>query len=108
MEITAMTYVDAKFTEVENVGFVDGVVRGSASIAILVAVMLIPTISSYTLFALTQLAIYAGLTAFIGWDPIYAMKKHPASQASAQAPATVAAYPRREAKSAGGGHRQAA
>jgi len=103
-----MTYEDPKFTEAENVGFVDGVVRGSASIAILVAVMLIPAISSYTLFALTQLAIYAGLTAFIGWDPVYAMMKRPASQVSAQAPATVAAYPQREVEPVSGGHRQAA
>jgi len=103
-----MTYEDAKFTEVENVGFVDGVVRGSASIAILVAVMLIPSITSYTLFALTQLAIYAGLTAFIGWDPIYALTKGSATPVAAQAPATVAAYPRREARPVSDSHKQAA
>ena len=103
-----MTYADAKFAEVENVGFVDAVVRGSASIAILVAVMLIPAISTYTLFTLTQLAIYAGLTAFIGWDPIYALTKQPATHVPAQAPATVAAYPRREARPVSNGHKQAA
>lgn len=101
-----MIYEDAKFAEVENVGFVDAVVRGSASIAILVAVMLIPAIGSYTLFALTQLAIYAGLTAFIGWDPIYAMMKGPASQA--HAPATVSAAPRYEPQISGSDHKKAA
>jgi hypothetical protein len=103
-----MTYEDTKFAEVENVGFVEGVVRGSASIAILVAVMLIPSITAYTLFALTQLAIYAGLTAFIGWDPIYAMMKQSASQAPAQAPATVSAAPRQQPQVSGGDHKKAA
>jgi hypothetical protein len=103
-----MIYEDEKYTEVENVGFVDGVARGSASIAILMAVMLIPAISSYMLFALTQLAIYAGLTAFIGWDPIYAMLKRPAIQVPAQAPASVDAVPRQEPQVSGGDHKKAA
>ena len=57
-----MAHEDEVFAEVENVGYVDSVVRGSASIAILVAVMLMPSITAITLFGLTQLAIYAGLT----------------------------------------------
>ena len=103
-----MTHEDEKFSEVENVGFVDSVVRGSASIAILVAVMLIPSITAATLFGLTQLAIYAGLTAFIGWDPIYALIKQSDSHLPAQAPATVAGYPRREALPVVDGHKRAA
>ena len=103
-----MTYEDEKFAAVENVGFVDGVVRGSLSIAILVAVMLVPAITSFTLFGLTQLAIYAGLTAFIGWDPIYAMMKQAESQRPVQPTATVSDYPRREAQPDSKSHKQAA
>jgi hypothetical protein len=103
-----MTYEGEKSAEVENVGFADSVVRGSASIAILAAVMLIPSITALTLFGLTQLAIYAGLTAFIGWDPIYAMVKQSKPRLPANAPAAVAAYPRRGEQAAGAAHKQAA
>jgi hypothetical protein len=104
-----MTYEDEKFGAVENVGFVDGVVRGSVSIAILVAIMLIPAISSLTLFALTQLAIYAGLTAFIGWDPVYAMMKQRESRRPAQqSSAAVASYPQRDLQADSKAHKRAA
>jgi hypothetical protein len=103
-----MTYQDKKFAEVENVGFVDCVVRGSASIAILVAVMLLPSITALTLFGLTQLAIYAGLTAFLGWDPVYAMMRYSETQQPAQVHATVTSYPQREAQVSGGKHSKAA
>ena len=103
-----MIYEHEKFDAVENVGFVDGVVRGSVSIAILVAIMLVPSISSFTLFGLTQLAIYAGLTAFIGWDPVYAMMKKAEPQQHAQPTTTVASYPQREQQADSKDHKQAA
>ena len=53
-----MTYENTKFNRPENVGYVESVIRGSVSIALLVATMLIPEVSSYALFALTQIAIY--------------------------------------------------
>ena len=84
-----MTYENAKFTQPENVGYMESIVRGSVSIALLVVAMLIPEIGSYILFALTQVAIYLGLTAFIGWDPIYAMLKQPVRDVPAQARAAV-------------------
>ena len=103
-----MTYEGEKFAEVENVGFVDSIVRGSMSIAVLVAVMLLPSITSLTLFVLTQLAIYAGLTAFIGWDPVYAMLKRTDGQQPEQLRATIASHPRRDVNVAGGDHKKAA
>lgn len=103
-----MAHEDEVFAEVENVGYVDSVVRGSASIAILVAVMLMPSITAITLFGLTQLAIYAGLTAFIGWDPIYALIKQSESRQPIQAPAAVAGSARREAQPAVDDHKRAA
>ena len=103
-----MIYEDEKFGVVENVGFVDAVVRGSLSIAILVSIMLVPSITEYMLFGLTQFAIYAGLTAFIGWDPVYAMMKQGEPQRSAPPSATVARYPQRDVQANSDGHKQAA
>jgi hypothetical protein len=103
-----MTFEDEKPIEVENVGFIDSIVRGSISIAIVVAVMWMPSITAFTLFALTQLAIYAGLTAFIGWDPIYALIKRPVSSVPEQASATLASYTQREARHVSSDHKQAA
>ena len=103
-----MTYVNAKFTQPENVGYVESVVRGSVSIALVVAAMLIPAIGSYSLFVLTQVAIYLGLTAFIGWDPIYAMLKQPASHVPAQTPETVVEPERQSPQVSGGDHKKAA
>ena len=63
------------FTGIENVGLIDSVFRGSLGIAIILSVLLIPTVSSTLLIGLTLVAIYAGLTAFISWDPFYALMK---------------------------------
>ena len=103
-----MAYEDEKLTEVENIGFIDCIVRGSASIAILVAVMLLPSITTITLFGLTQLAIYAGLTAFIGWDPLYALIKQDKARRPERVRAGVTSYPQREAPVSGGKHMKAA
>ena len=64
-----------KFADVENVGMIDSVFRGSLSFAIILSVLLIPAISSSVMVVLTLIAIYTGLTAFISWDPFYALKK---------------------------------
>ena len=103
-----MTYEDAKLTQPENVGYIESVVRGSVSIALLVVAMVIPEIGSYSLFALTQVAIYLGLTAFIGWDPMYAMLKRPASYVSAPVPETVVAPERQQPQISGSDHKKAA
>ena len=104
-----MIYEDEKLTEVENMGFAESVVRASVSIAIVLAVLLIPSITSLTLFGLTQLAIYAGLTAFIGWDPIYAVKKQPAGRAAAETvEAAGTVYSRNKEQASGGDRKKAA
>ena len=64
-----------KFADVENIGMIDSVFRGSLSIAIILSVLLIPAISSSAMVVLTLIAIYTGLTAFISWDPFYALMK---------------------------------
>jgi len=86
-----MRYLDANFPEVENVGLIDGTLRGSVSIASLVAVLLIPTMPVITLIGLTLVAIYTGLTAFLSWDPFYALvkKSQPQPPTPASAPVTA-------------------
>ena len=103
-----MTYENAKFTQPENVDYIESIVRGSVSIALLVVAMLIPAIGSFTLFALTQIAIYLGLTAFIGWDPIYAMKKQPVRHVPAQSWAAVVPPERQQPQVTGSNHKKAA
>lgn len=70
-----MRHQAKKFSDVENMGIIDSAFRGSLAIAILLSVLLIPAISSTQLVGLTLVAIYAGLTAFISWDPCYALMK---------------------------------
>jgi Inner membrane protein YgaP-like, transmembrane domain len=70
-----MSHRVTNFSKVENVGLVDSVFRGSLGIALVLSVLLIPTISSTALVTLTLIAIYAGLTAFLSWDPFYALVK---------------------------------
>jgi hypothetical protein len=84
------------FFEVENVGLIDGVLRGSLSIAVLLSVLLVPTISSSLLVSLTLAAIYLGLTAFLSWDPLYALAMRSRYQAreSVCATATIHSVPR--------------
>lgn len=104
-----MAYQDKIFDKAENVGFVDSVIRASVAVAIVVTVMLVPEITSVTLFALTQVAIYAGLTAFIGWDPVYAIMKQTAGQLPAQSSATTpASYPKQQSPATGDDHKKAA
>ena len=103
-----MIYEDETFAAVKNVGLVDSLVRGTASIAILVAEIMMPSITALTLFGLTLLVIYTGLTAFIAWDPLYAMMKRAEPRPSAQAASTIAAGRRREDQAYGDGHKKAA
>ena len=78
------------FFDVENVGMFDSVLRASLSVAIVLSVLLIPEISSAGLVILTFAAIYAGLTGFLGWDPLYAWVKGPRHETSTKHEAAAA------------------
>jgi len=101
-----MRYQDASFSEMENVGLIDGAVRGSVSIAMLLAVLLTPAMSASTLIVLTLIAMYTGLTAFLGWDPFYALTKK--SRARASLSAAVIAHPNRTQHGGDVAHKKAA
>ena len=80
------------FFEVENVGLIDGVFRGSLGIAILLGVLLVPAFPSSLLVSLTLVATYLGLTAFLSWDPLYALARRSRHQAREGACATVSIH----------------
>ena len=88
-EVTTMRRRVTNFFEVENVGLIDGVFRGSLGIAILLGVLLVPAISSSLLVSLTLVATYLGLTAFLSWDPLYALAKRSRHEARKGACVTV-------------------
>jgi hypothetical protein len=91
-EVKAMRRQVTNFFEVENVGLIDGVFRGSLSIAILLGVLLVPTISSGLLVSLTLAATYLGLSAFLSWDPLYALAKRSRSRANEGTCTTVSIH----------------
>jgi len=93
-EVTTMRRRVRNLFEVENVGLIDGVFRGSLGIAMLLGVLLVPTISSSLLVSLTLVAIYLGLTAFLSWDPVYALAKRFRSQARERATVIIHSVPR--------------
>lgn len=105
-----MTYHDENFSEVGNVGLIDSIIRGSVAMATILAILLVPSISSSTLINLTLVAIYAGLTAFTSWDPFYALVKKARHQAPTPTPEAAVAQSSRRAseQTAGEGHKKAA
>ena len=103
-----MNYQHVNLSEIENVGLIDGAVRGSLSIAMVLAVLLIPVMPESVMAVLTLIAIYTGLTAFLGWDPFYALMKKAQPQPQTPAPATVTSRHDRAKKTDTGGHKKAA
>ena len=105
-----MSYHTTHFSKVENIGLIDSAIRGSLGMAILLSILLIPAISSSLLVALTLVAIYAGLTAFLSWDPLYAlvMGSHYQLPQKVSANATIAASSVAHEFNSGGHYKKAA
>ena len=105
-----MTYQETNFSEAENVGLLDRVNRGIASMSLIVAAVQITIIPSIALAAMVALGLYTGLTASIGWDPLYALVKAFQQRSPAPTPATVTTYPQRDGRpfGSGGGFKKAA
>jgi len=105
-----MTYQDTNVSKVENVGSLDRVNRGIAGMTLIMAATLITTIPSAAAAGMVALGVYAGLTAVIGWDPLYALVKAFQQQTPAQPSAAVTRYPhsRMEDQPSSGSHKKAA
>lgn len=103
-----MTYQETHFTEAENVGLLDRVNRLIMGTTLIVAAVLFTAIPSAAVAGMVAFGIYAGLTAFIGWDPLYALAKAVQRQAPAQTPPTITHYQRRGEQATGGDYKKAA
>ena len=103
-----MTYQENTFSEAENVGSLDRLNRLIAGTTGIVAAVLFTAIPSSAAAGMVAFGIYAGLTAFIGWDPLYALAKAVQRQTPVQTPPTITHYRRREEQTTGGSYKKAA
>jgi len=89
-----MTYQDTHFPNVNNIGPLDRINRTIAGTTLITVMALFTAIPAATVASVVAFGIYAGLTGFIGWDPLYALVKVFQKQTPAQIPATVTAFQR--------------
>jgi hypothetical protein len=107
-EYTTMTYQVTHLSDVDNVGPLDRVNRiivGTTLIAVTVMFTALPEVAIASIVAV---GTYAGLTGFIGWDPLYALTKAFQRQAPATELETVATYQRPEEQPSAGSYKKAA
>jgi hypothetical protein len=89
-----MTYQDTNLSNVENIGAVDRVNRMIVALTLVMVAVLFTAIPPAAVFSIITVSIYAGLTALIGWDPLFVVAKALSQRVPEQALATVADYPR--------------
>jgi hypothetical protein len=103
-----MTYQEANLPNVENIGSVDRVHRIIAGVALISVAVMFTALPEAAIAGIVALGAYLGLTAFIGWDPLYAVVKaflHPTLMPLA---ATVAPHQRQDQQLYADGYKQAA
>ena len=87
-----MSYQATHLSDVDNVGPLDRVNRIIVGTTLITVTVLFTAIPAAAIAGIVALGIYAGLTGFIGWDPLYAMAKAFQHQTPAQVSATVTMY----------------
>jgi Inner membrane protein YgaP-like, transmembrane domain len=103
-----MTYQETHFPNVNNIGPLDRINRIIVGTTLITVMVLFTAIPAATVASVVAIGMYAGLTGFIGWDPLYALVKGVQKQAPAQTPATVSAYRRRGEQPSTGSYKKAA
>lgn len=103
-----MTYQTIDSYNVENVGPLDRVNRVIAGTTLIMVAVLFTAITPASIAALVALGTYAGLTGFIGWDPLYSVTKAFRQRAPEPRPAASAKPEPRAEKASGGDFRKAA
>lgn len=103
-----MTYQDMNLSDPENVGPLDRVNRMIVALTLIAVAVVFTAISPAATFSLVVVSIYAGLTAAIGWDPMFAVIKVFSQQAPNQTSATLSSLHRPEEQAAGGAYKKAA
>jgi hypothetical protein len=94
--VMTMTYQDANTFNIENVGGVDRVSRMIVALALVAVVEMFTAIPAVAVFSLVVVSIYTGLTAAIGWDPLFPVVKAFSQRAGEQGPATAENLKRKE------------
>lgn len=103
-----MTYQQANLPNVENIGSIDRVNRVIAGMALISVAVLFTAIPEAAIAGIVAFGAYLGLTAFIGWDPVYAVVKAFQHPTPVQAPAAVVSHQRQEDQPDTGGYKKAA
>ena len=70
-----MKNVTPRSADVNNVGPLDRVNRIIVGMTLIVVSVLFSAIPATAVAAIVAVGLYAGLTGFIGWDPIYPVVK---------------------------------
>ena len=85
-----MTLQDSKYSELGNMSKAEGILRGVVGMAVIEAMLVIPSLSETTLAVLVSISIYIVMSAIMRWDPLYALLGKFGRQTSS---ATIAVTP---------------
>lgn len=103
-----MRYQITRSSDVDNIGPLERFHRIVVGLLLITATLVFPAISEAAIVGLVAVGMYAGLTGFIGWDPLYALFKVFQRQGPSPTPKTAATHPRGEGQSATSDYRKAA
>ena len=103
-----MTYQAANLPNVENIVSIDRVNRIIAGMSLITVAVLFTAIPEAAIAGIVAFGAYLGLTAFIGWDPVYAVVKAFQPPKPEQAPVAVVSHQDQENHPYTGGYKQAA
>ena len=93
---------------IENVGPLDRVNRMIVALTLVTVAVLFTAIPPAAVFSIVAVSIYAGLTAAIGWDPLFVVVKALSQRVPDQASAAITSLPRRDEQPVGGDIKKAA
>jgi len=68
-----MTHQGTKVSELENMSKAEGILRGVVGMAVIEAMLVIPSLSEKTLALLVSISIYIVMSSIMRWDPLYAL-----------------------------------
>jgi hypothetical protein len=92
-----MTHQGSKYSDLGNMSKAEGILRGVVGMAVIEAMLVIPSLSEMTLAVLVSISIYIVMSAIMRWDPLYALLGSLGRQASSTA-LTVTPLPKPQSK----------
>ena len=103
-----MTYQVTHLSNVDNVGPLDRVNRIIVGTTLIAVTVLFTALPEAAIAGIVAAGMYAGLTGFIGWDPLYALAKALQRQAPAAVLKTAATEQRPAEQPSAGSYKKAA